>query len=235
MKVRKVYIKLLALLPIPFLLASCCKQDDCNINGSHIHKYVGSNKKGTITNFFNSDKKYIFVDYIDNYDGMCKSFAYKRDSDYFGITDDDKAFYEAKGTKLFNGKDNWDFLYNIMASKHDFLEYQYQADDGVGGIFRNWSQNKYTNITGKVRVCHYQFCGHKLTYKNGKWIDERSPFVDDVREIIDEYPYFELDCYTVVTKEYELSRDSAKNVALFDLDDYEQPDLDDKELYSIVK
>ena len=57
-KVRKIYKQVLALIAIPFILTGC-KKADCSIPERHVHKYVGSNKRGTITNYFDSeDEKY---------------------------------------------------------------------------------------------------------------------------------------------------------------------------------
>ena len=44
-KIRKVYLKILAILPIPFLLTGCFDAD-CKIPDYHIHKYVGKIRRG---------------------------------------------------------------------------------------------------------------------------------------------------------------------------------------------
>ena len=227
MKVRKAYLKLLALLPIPFILAGCGKKADCNIPGGHVHRYVGSNNRGTIETYLDSEYENVEVGYqdVDN-----KTFYFERQDDYIDITDDDSDFYKAKGT-MFKGEDNWEFLYSIMAGKKDFLSYQY---DDLFDTY--WSKElEKSGFTGKVRVYHYQFCGHKLYYKDGKWINERSPFVDDIREIIDEYPYFEIDCYKQVYKQYKFNKREVKDIKLENIDEFTGPDLENKELYNIKK
>ena len=55
MKVKRVYLKLLALLPIPFLLTGCTNEIDCNIPNDHVHKYIGSNNRGTVETYLNSE------------------------------------------------------------------------------------------------------------------------------------------------------------------------------------
>ena len=226
--VRKIYRKILALLAIPFILTGCAKDMDCNIEESHVHKYTGSNKRGTIVNYFNSEAEYIDDLYQDvEHD----KFRYYREEDYIEITKEDKSFYEAKNT-MFKGEDNWDFLYSLMVGKHDYLEYESNED-----IFEEWVKQKPKQryFTGKVRVTHYRFCGHKLTYKDGKWINERSPFVDDIRDIIDEYPYFEIDCYKQFQKEYRVSKESLDTITLEDVDEFNQPDLSNKDLHPNTK
>ena len=232
-KVRKIYPKVLTLLAIPFILSGCARNVECNVPERHVHKYVGSNNKGTVTNYFDSEGEYIRVGYTD---GDFQTFYYYRKDDYIDISKDDERFYEIKGYYLFDGRENWDYLYNVMATKKDFLEYQYQYDDGLGGWNRSWTTNKKkNNLTGKVRVCHYQFCGHKLEYKDGRWINTRSPFVDDIRQIIDEYPYFELDCYKVAKKEYTFDKKQVKDIKIEDINEFNHPDLENKDLYTNSK
>ena len=229
-KIRKVYKQVLALIAIPFILTGC-KKTECNISERHVHKYVGSNKRGTITNYFDfEDEKY--EDYYQ--DGNYGYFTYLKQDDYIEITKEDEAFYEAKG-KMFKGEDNWDFLFSLMQGKKDHIEYCSESDDGFGNAATSWFTSKPSGFNGRIRVYHYRFCGHRLVYQDGKWINERSPFVDDIREIINEYPYFEIDCYTQVYKEYKVDRNLLKSIKLEDYDEFTGPDLDNPELYTNKK
>lgn len=229
-KVRKIYKQVLALIAIPFILTGC-KKADCSIPERHVHKYVGSNKRGTITNYFDSeDEKY--EDYYQ--DGHNQYFIYQRQDDYLEITKEDEEFYKAKG-KMFKGEDNWDFLFSLMSGKKDHIEYCSESDDGFGNASSSWFTSKPSGFNGRIRIYHYRFCGHRLVYKDGKYINERSPFVDDIREIIDEYPYFEIDCYKQVYKEYEVDRDKLSSIRLEDYDEFQGPDLENSELYTIKK
>ena len=232
-KVRKIYRSIIALLTIPFILTGCSDREKCDIDGLHVHKYVGTSNRGTVTNYYNSEDKYIGYHYED---GSYKAFHYERTDEYIPITKEDESFYKTMYEQaLFNGKDNWDYLFNIMKAKKDYLEYEYEYSN-EDGTFYDWHRDKnhYWN-TGKVRVNHYRFCGHRLTYKNGKWVNERSPFVDDIRDIIDEYPYFELDCYKVVHKDYKFKKKELANLKVSDVSEFKKPDLDNSELYSNSK
>ena len=68
-KVRKVYLKILAILACPFFLSGCMDAD-CKIPDYHVHKYVGKIRRGykgydekhTIINYFNSE--YLTPGYI---------------------------------------------------------------------------------------------------------------------------------------------------------------------------
>jgi len=234
-KVRKVYLKLLSLLSIPFLLSGCdwYEEAECNIPERHVHKYIGSNKKGTVVTYLDSEYKTVRELYQDGND---KTFEFKRQDDYLTITNDDIGFYQIKNEELFKGEDNWEYLYNVMASKHDYVEYCYRYDDGFGYQDRWIPSNKErVDYSGKVRVYHYRFCGHRIIYKDGKWIDERSPFVDDIREIIDDYPYFQLDPYMVVHKDYTVKKSDIPKTFLDDVDEFTGPDLENKELYTNKK
>ena len=229
-KVRKIYKQVLALIAIPFILTGC-KKADCSIPERHVHKYIGSNKRGTITNYFDSeDEKY--EDYYQ--DGHNQYFIYQRQDDYLEITKEDEEFYKAKG-KMFKGEDNWGFLFSLMSGKKDHIEYCSESDDGFGNASSSWFTSKPSGFNGRIRIYHYRFCGHRLVYKDGKYINERSPFVDDIREIIDEYPYFEIDCYKQVYKEYEVDRDKLSSIKMEDYDEFQGPDLGNKELYTIKK
>ena len=230
-KVRRIYKQLLSLIAIPFLLSGC-ESNNCDITERHVHKYVGSNKRGTIVNYLDSENPTIYNEYqdVNNY-----TFEYKKQNEYIEITKDDEEFYKVKGT-MFYGPDNWDLLYNIMSGKKDYIEYEYTYSDGED-TYHRWNRNAKDNrnYTGKVRVTHYRFCGHKIVYKDGKYINVRSPFVDDIREIIDEYPYFEIDCYKQFTKDYKYGKKEVRNIRLEDVDEFKGPDLSNKELNTNTK
>ena len=224
-KIRKVYKQVLALITIPFILTGC-KKIDWDLTKRHVHKYVGSNNKGTIVNYFDSEYETVRDSYEDVY---LHDFHYNRQDEYIEITKEDEEFYKVKN-KRFYGPDNWNFLYNVMNSKRDYIEYEYTTTDG-DDTFYHWHRDRnYRSNTGKVRIYHYRFCGHRFVYKNGKWIDERSPFVDDIRDIINEYPYFEIDCYKRVHKDYKVDKKKLANLKIEDINEFKQPDYANKEL-----
>jgi hypothetical protein len=232
-KLRKTFRKILALLVCPFILTGCSEQANCKIPEKHVHKYIGTCDKGTVTTYVNSEDIKIPTSYQD---GLYKTMLYERQEESFTITDEDEKFYIIKNNMLFKGEDNWDYLYNVMASKHDRIEYRYRYEDILEYAYR-WipSNQERKDYTGDVRVYHYRFCGHRIVYKDGKWVDERSPFVDDIREIIDEYPYFQLDCYTVVHKDYKVDKNKIKETKLEDVNDFIAPDLENRNLYTNKK
>ncbi len=235
-KVKTVGKKLLALLLIPFILSGCAKSNkkDCDIPTDHVHKYTLNTDKGSLTTYINSDElKYG----IDNW---------TINDDYITITSEDKEFYDAKDA-LFNGKDNWEYLYNFMASKHDYLEYYYEYEtsemyyDLIQEIYRSkkvtkkgWSVSPHcVGATGYVRLCHYRFYGYKIVYQDGEYKEVISPMVDDIREIIDEYPYFRVYPATIRHSHREYDKEDLDNVKISDFDGiFIGPDLENHELYS---
>ena len=103
-KVRNVFKKILAILICPFILTGCSLNDECNVEGRHVHKYVGKNSKGTITNYIdldyfgNTERKCIEVGYFD---GGYNRLHYYRTDEYIDLTKEDEEFYRAKGSILF--------------------------------------------------------------------------------------------------------------------------------------
>ena len=228
MKVKKVYKQILPLLVVPFILTGCAKQAECDIPSRHVHKYT----TGSIVN------------YIDSEDVKHGNFNWN--NDYIEITKDDEAFYRTKGD-LFEGAPNWNYLYNKMASKKDYLEfyYEYTTDDYVSETDEDgnecgywtttthsgWTTNpKDSDNTGRTRLYHHRFYGYRILYKDGKYIKEKSPLADDIRDIIDEYPYFEEDCVKAVYKSFDFKRSDLPNLKPTDFDVFKGPDLSNREL-----
>ena len=238
-KVRKVYIKLLALAAIPFILSGCSEQSQCNVKETHVHLYTNQAKGATI-------KRYLYSEDLKTYSG------YNWNKDYIEVTDEDLEFYKAKGN-LFYGPDNWEYLYNVMKSQKDYLEfyYHYTEDtvmtsvDAEGNMssyvvtdtHSGWSNNpKHRGVTGKVRVVHSRFHGYRFVTRDGKHFEkQQGKSVDDIRDTIDKYPYFDNDCVTLVNREYKVDKSILTTLKVEDLDEFTGPDLENKNLYTNSK
>lgn len=215
--------------------SGCGKKSECEIPTRHVHKYVKQ-----VTDDISIEK------YLD--DEHLNSFGYQWSEDYIEITKDDEKVYKAiKG--LFEGVNNWEYLYNEMATHHDYLEFYYHyttletytTKDSNGNTsvhtrtvhHSGWTKNpNYLHNTGETRLYHHRYYGYRIVYKNGKFKLERSDAVDDIREIIDEYPYFSEDCVTTVYKEFEYDESMLRYLSPDDYDVFTQPDLENKDLYS---
>jgi len=228
-KVRKVYIKLLALMTTPLILNGCVLQSECNVIPKHVHKYI--NKDGLVT-------------YMNSENFSNSNFYWQ--NEYIEITNDDELFYNAKRSSFY-GPDNWNYLYNKMASRKDYLEfyYEYTTDDYISQIDEDgndygywtttthsgWTKDpKDSDNTGLTHLCHHKYFGYRFVYKDGSFHKEQSPLVDDIRDIINDYPYFDEDCVKIVHKDFNFNRRDLPNLKTTDFDVYNQPDLSNKEL-----
>ncbi len=229
--VRSVYKKILALLAAPIILTGCGKQEDCDIKAKHVHKFIQDTEKGRI------------VTLIDSHESNYHNFHWT--NGYVEIKDDYDNFYKTKDT-LFRGDENWDYLYNLMSDNKDYIEYHYDYHKRrvvttssaqtltypVQQRHAGWTTDStHEGLDGKVKLHHYQYYGYKIYYKDGKYIKEKSPLVDDIRDIINEYPYFSIDCFEIIEKEYEFDKDNVSKVTINDINEYQTPDLNNKEIH----
>lgn len=213
--------------------SACGKKSECEIPTRHVHKYTKQ-----VTDDITIEK------YLDN--EHLNSFGYHWNKDYIEITKDDEKLYKTiKG--LFTGVDNWDYLYNEMSTHHDYLEFYYYyttietytTTDSKGHTtvhtrtvsHSGWTKDPdYSHNTGKTRLYHHRYYGYRVIYKNGKFKLDRSTAVDDVRDVIEEYPYFSEDCVTEVYKEFDFDESELKYLSPEDFDVFTGPDLENRDL-----
>lgn len=239
--VRKVYLKILAILACPFFLSGCMDAD-CKIPDYHVHKYIGKIRRGykcydenhTIINYFNSEyltpgyEKWVEEerDWPMHYP---TTIEYNWQEETIKITKDELEFYKVKD-ELFRGDENWDYLFSVMQRCTDYLHFRYKYTDGDSDYY-DWTTDKnHSGNTGEVRVRHFKFYGYRIVKKDGKYVREQSPLVDDIRDIIDEYPFFSQECYKTVYKEYKFNKNEVGKIKLEDIDEFRQPDRENKEL-----
>ena len=240
----KIYKKILALAVLPFILSSCSQKSDCEIKGDHAHLYVNSDS---------NTKTYIYSEEL-HYGN------YHWQNDYIPLNNDDKNFFKIKDVSanrpliqvkeaVFFGKDYWDYLFNTMKNCHDYIKfyYEYTRDEYVsmtdedGNECGYWQTNTYSgwttnprdsDNTGRVRLFHHRFYGYRFYESNGEYIKKMSPLVDDIRDIIDDYPFFSDDCIEIVYKDFNFKRHELLFLSPSDFTYYKGPDLDNPELYS---
>lgn len=220
-KVRKVMPKIIALLTIPFIVSGCAKKSDCELPSRHVHLYSMSNPNGTAYTYLDDER----LTY-DKRDWKGDSLVtYNWNKDYIEITKEDEAFYKAKGD-LFEGKENWDYLFNIMKkNSQDYLEFYYHYTTSrvvvVGsGKSRHttiqtshhsgWDTDPtHRGVTGEVRLCHKRYYGYNISLQGDQYVKIQSPSKDDIREVINDYPYFDFDCTETVYKEYDYTHNTS--------------------------
>ena len=105
------------LITLSLFLSGCAEKATCLMPLRHVHKYVKEDDNGnTIVRYIESENK-SDKDYI-------------RDNEYILIDDNARKIYKLLDEKcLFVGKDNWNYLYNLMANNQDYLEYFYEIDN----------------------------------------------------------------------------------------------------------
>ncbi len=233
---KKNYRKLLlpAAILSSLVLAGCSEKKDCEIPTSHVHKYTKKITDNiTIT-------KYLKEEYASfwNYDW---------NPEYFEITKDDEKFYSFS-RNLFKASDNWDYLYALMKSKRDFLEFYYRytttetytETDSEGNhhvrtrtvTHSGWTDDaRHRHNTGEVRLGHHRYYSFYVEYHDGKYYKKRSPLVDDIREVLEEYPYTEENCYDIVYDYFNYFPSHLPYLQPEQFDSFQQPDLNNSSIY----
>lgn len=235
MKKYKVIKIMPCAMALSVILSGCGKKSDCEIPARHVHKYV---KEVT------EDIK------IEKYLGSEKLSVgeYNWTDNIIEVTSDDLAFYKKLASKkLFAGADNWEYLYHQMITHPDYLEFYYRYNtvqtytttDGKGHVrvhtrvvtHSGWTTDpNRAHNTGKVRLNHYKYFGYQAVEKDGKITLEKSKEVDDVREILQDYPYVSEDSFIVVSEEHDFDKNELNSLSPYDFDTFDHPDLTNKDI-----
>ena len=216
------------------LLTGCGKKSDCSDPTSHVHLYTKNYSNGiTISTYFDDEH-------------LTRS-GYEWHPDCIYINEDDESFYKEKNSRnLFEAKDedNFRYLYRLMASKHDYLMFYYEYDEEIEYTTKDedgnevkhketvhrdgWTSNAYdSNNTGKTMLCHYRYFAYRILFDEAKhnFYLDRSHAVDDIRNVLIDYPYTCEDCTDVVSETYYFSRWELPHLNAEDFDRFNQPDL----------
>lgn len=169
-------------------IVSIPKKEQCEItNTYHVHQFNKNIENTTINKWLQRENNTSFT---------------KKD-DYLPTTAFDlEAFDKLADHNLFDGKDNIDFIHYQITHNKDYLKFyyyyeetHYEKDEDGNEVakteeYEGWTRNpNHRGITGKTRIYHTRYYAYKLIYRDNKLETERSHEVDDVREILDEYPY----------------------------------------------
>jgi len=218
------------LLATSILLTGCGKKSECDLPNRHVHLYTKN-----ITNNITINA------YFD--DEHLTRGGYNWTDNTMDITKVDEQIYNLMTNNgLFNGLDNWEYLYYEMANNHDYLEFYYEYEttetytttDDKGNVevhtrtvhHDGWHTNANdSDNTGKTRLYHHRYYGYRIVEENGKFKLERSPLVDDIREIINDYPYFSEKGYDEVYETFKFSRHELPYLNPEDFECFNHPDL----------
>ncbi len=188
----------LAFMLVSIPVTACGKVVDCDVEGTHAHVYT------------NDDG---YVKFIEDEHETVKGFT--RTDVSIELTKEDQELYEFLNSKgLLSINDNLDILIDEKLNNQDYLEYRYSYIymQPIPHIRSNgkttttsftyipvprysWTSNEnHGNKTGETRVAHYVYRAYKVVVDdNGKYKLVASDYVDDIRDIMEEYPYFKLD------------------------------------------
>lgn len=226
----KKILSVVVALGIPITMSGCSSKETCDIPVRHVHLYKRSFSDSIIVN-----------KYLDS--EMTVYHGYERTPEYIEITKDDESFYKTI-SGLYNGEKNWPYLFSLMKSKKDFLEFYYEYltvetyttidSDGKTKVHTrmkrhgDWHTDPYDDDnTGKVRVGHYKYHGYNVIKKDGKYTRIQSTSVDDVRDIIYDYPYYEDDPTDLVYSYHDCKKSDLPKLTPEDFEnDFDHPRLD---------
>ena len=120
------------------LLTGCGEKSECDLPTRHIHKYIKNLSDGTtITKYLDSES--------------LNSSGYNWTNDYILINKVDEKFYDTTAG-LFLGRDNWDYLYKVMAAQEDYLEFFYEYDT----VETYTETDSEGNTKIKTKVVHHE-------------------------------------------------------------------------------
>ena len=234
MKKSAIYKLLPYMIMSSLALTACGEKSECDLPTRHVHLYTKEiDNDITISKYKDSENLY-------DMDG------YHWNEDYIEINKMDEDFYKVLSKNgLFDAKENWDYLYYNMSRNKDYLEYYYKYTEIVTDTYtdsdgkkhtdtkevehKGWHRDKFSSHnTGEIRLCHTVYCGYRINYDKTKekFYVEASPYVDDVRYIMEDYPYVGERSYTEVNKEHYVLDFQIPFVEPEDYyDDFEHPDL----------
>lgn len=205
MKKKNLLRKKLLLGALAFSLVGttgCGKKADCNIEDPHAHLYT--NEEGYT--------RYINKEYI-KYEG------YIRSDDYINIEGQEELYKFLDKKNILKIEDNLDVILSKQEQNQDYIEYRYSYTY-YQPISHSYTVNKSTyiyytykpmtryswtsdpnhrNLTGEQRLCHYVYTAYKIDKnEKGKYVLIPSNEVDNIKEVMDEYPYIKEKYYKIV-------------------------------------
>lgn len=186
------------LLSMPATISGCGKTVKCDVKGEHAHLYT--NEEG-------------YAKYLEDEHETYKGF--NRDDEYIEIKSEEKELYSfLKDKGLLSINDNLEILVDELLVNEDYQEYRYTYIylmpiphvhfNGKTSVTtysyiptpgRSWTNDAtHGNLTGEERTVHYVYQAYKVIIdEKGNYALEASEYVDDLRDIMDEYPYIKLD------------------------------------------
>lgn len=229
----------LPFLVIPYLLGaglfiggvfSVPKEEQCDITSTyHVHLYTQDIGNVTIKKWLHKEKNTMF---------------YVKHDDFLPVTTFDLKVYEKLDDyNLFEGIENIDYIHYQIRNNRDYMKFYYHYEEThtkkdengntktVTETHEGWSTNpRHRGVTGKVRVYHTRYYAYKLVQTDEKLVLEKSPYVDDIRTILNEYPYVGENTATEVTETFHFSSFELPYLNLDDFDPFYTPTVENNPL-----
>lgn len=191
------------------LLTSCGKEAECQIDEYHIHKYTD---EAGYTKYVESEKLTLG--------------EFNRNDEYILISKEEEEYYKkVNKAKLLLASNNYEMINKLLEENNDYLEYEYRHTyitymmSGkvmipITHVSYNWTTDKNdSRLTGKVRIIHPMYQAYDIKKdENGKLVVVVSDIVDNLYDVIDEYPYIRKDDVKETVLDDTLSLDSDGNV-----------------------
>ncbi len=218
------------LLISTILLSGCAKKNNtpiCNEESSHVHLYTKELDSGIyLTTYFDSEEENVL--------------GFDWNPATIEATEEEKEAYALLAENgLFNGIIHWDYLYNEIIHNKDFMEYyfEYTTKEPIlnkegtetGSMLvphSGWTRDiKASHLTGKCRVCHPVYYAYRLIKVDGHYQLERSPLVDDIRDVLVAFPYVCEGNYCLAYHDVELTEDLRNRLDIDNFTFFDHPDL----------
>lgn len=206
LKVRKIFVPIaLSGTLVVTGLTGCGKKMDCDIEDEHMHKYVS--EEG-------------FETYKEGEYEVNSDMAWTKE-----VTTPNKQLETMSDFDLIRIDENIEALENATKNDLPYVEYEYKytyyVPMRVGKITvssprtgrRFTTDLNHERLTGYIRDVDYKYQGYKIgENKRGKIVIIESDLVDDLTDIMDEYPYFKLSDYKqkVYSKKREMGKELIK-------------------------
>ena len=218
-------------LAFSFILTGCGRTSECENPNKHVHLYTKSISRGVTT------QKYLEDEHLYLFSG------YNWNEELIEITEEDYEFYQTLNTyTLLKAKDNWDYLYYLMSNHPDYFLFHSQSKtietsvdtDSDGHVktktkfatAEGWNTNpEDSHNTGEVRLYHTKYYAYRILYVAGNYKLDKSPLVDDIREVLEDYPYVSEDCFEEVYETFQFSKEELPYLDPNDFDTFTHPDL----------
>ena len=187
-------------------IVSVPHEEQCNLTSTyHVHLYTRNIGNVKIEKWLQKEKD---------------TFNYIKHDELLPVTSFDLEFYDKlEDYSLFDGRDNLDFIHYQIEKNRDYMEFYYYYEevyyekDEEGNQVRKtrsysgWSNNpRHKGVTGKVRIFHKRYYAYNVIYNNEEFKLQKSEYVDDIREIINEYPYMSENTNIEIYEDFRFSK-----------------------------